>query len=444
MDGYDLHPGPYNYREFTLHDSVGLAAALERVGLSETVSKALPYFKFNKGKDEGYLDGLGGNIYTLYEHYLFTRDKEFLKAAYPQIKDLAYYIHQIREPQLIEALNNTALYGLLPAACSQDNFKYPSHLYVDNWWSLVGLKCAYETAIVLGEKEDAEFYKKEYKDFRSCILKSIDKAMSQNNFDYMPGFADPWPKEMKIVDLDHRILGETQMAWAHRPAMFPGDALGLEIPKEQFKHSYKHYWKKTGSFSNYDGGWFVEYEKLFWGYNAKISHPCIYLNMKDVSYKSLLWMVEHQSCPGGWMEAMPSRKNEEGFYEIAEGIVGDVPHTWSAAHYVLHLRDILLREKDDRLILFSAIPQEWLDNGEIIELKNAATYFGAIDIKLESHAQDKYLLLTINSKTPPAGGYEVLLPIDNIDKVDADAEVKITNSSLVLSKEATEAKIYLK
>jgi hypothetical protein len=444
MDGYDLHPGPYHYREFTLHDSVGLAAALERVGLSETVSKALPYFKFNKGKDEGYLDGLGGNIYTLYEHYLFTRDKEFLKAAYPQIKDLAYYIHQIREPQLIEALNNTALYGLLPAACSQDNFKYPSHLYVDNWWSLVGLKCAYEAAIVLGEKEDAEFFNEEYKNFRSCILKSIDKAMSQNNFDYMPGFADPWPKEMRVVDLDHRILGETQMAWAHRPAMFPGDALGLEIPKEQFKQSYKHYWKKAGSFSGYDGGWFVEYEKLFWGYNAKISHPCIYLNMEDVSYKSLLWMVEHQSCPGGWMEAMPSRKNEEGFYEIAEGIVGDIPHTWSAAHYVLHLRDILLREKDDKLIFFSAIPQEWLDDGEVIELKNAATYFGPIDIKLESHTQDKYLLLTVSCKTPPAGGYEVLLPIDNIDKVDANAEVKITNSSFVLSNEATEAKIYLK
>ena len=444
MDGYDLHPGPYHYRDFTLHDSVGLAAALERVGLTETVSKTLPYFKFNKGKDEGYLDGLGGNIYTLYEHYLFTRDKEYLKEVYPQIKELAYYIHEIREPQLIEALKNTALYGLLPAACSQDNFKFPSHLYVDNWWSLIGLKCAYEAAVVLGDKEDAEFYSKEYEDFRSCILKSIDKAMSQNNFDYMPGFADPWPKEMKIVDLGHRILGETQMAWAHRPAMFPGDALGLEIPKEQFKRSYKHYWKKTGAFSDYDGGWFVEYEKVFWGYNAKISHPCIYLNMEDASYKSLLWMVEHQSCPGGWMEAMPSRKNEKGFYEIAEGIIGDVPHTWSAAHYILHLRDIILREKDNKLILFSAIPKEWLDDGEIIELKNASTYFGSIDIKLESHVQNKYLELSINTKTPPAGGYEINLPIDNIEKVDANAQVKITNSSLTLSKEATEVKIYLK
>ena len=63
---------------------------------------------------------------------------------------------------------------------------------------------------------------------------------------------------------------------------------------------------------------------------------------------------------------------------------------------------------------------------------------------LESHAQDKYLTLTINTKTPPAGGYEVSLPTDNIDKVDTDAEVKTTNSRVTLSKEATEVKIYLK
>jgi hypothetical protein len=444
MDGYDLHPGPYNYREFTLHDSVGLAAALERVGLDETVAKALAYFNFNKGKEEGYLDGLGGNIFSLYEHYLFTHDKAYLKEVYPRIKDLAYYIHQLREPQLKEDLKGTSLYGLLPAACSQDNFKYPAHLYVDNWWSLIGLKCAYEAALVLDEKDDAAYAEKEYEDFRKCILASIDKAMSNDNLEYMPGFADDWPKEMRIVDLDHRILGETQMAWAHRPATFPGDALGLEIPREQFKKSYKHYWKKTGAFSDYDGGWFVEYEKLFWGYNAKISHPCIYLDMEDVSYKSLLWHVEHQSCPGGWMEAMPSRKNEQGFYEIAEGIVGDVPHTWSAAHFVLHLRDSLLREKDDKLILFSALPEEWIADGEIVELKKAATYFGPINIKLESHLKDKYLLLTLDSATPPAGGYEVRLPLDNIDKVETDAEVKITKSSFVLDKEAIKAKIYLK
>ena len=444
MDGYDLHPGPYHYREFTLHDSVGMAAVLDRVGLHQVVAKAMPYFKFSKGKDDGYLDALGGNIFSLYEHYLFIHDKNYLKEVYPQIRDLAYYINKIRRPQLGESFKNTALYGLLPAACSQDNFKYPSHLYVDNWWSLIGLKCAHNAALILDKKEDADFFNKEYESFRKCILNSIDKAMSNENMDYMPGFADSWPKKMRVVDLDHRILGETQMAWAHRPALFPGDALGVEIPKDKFKRSYKHYWKKTGSFSDYDGGWFVEYEKVFWGYNAKISHPCIYLDMEDTSYKSLLWLIEHQSCPGGWMEAMPSRKNKEGFYEIAQGIIGDVPHTWSAAHYILHLRDALLREKDDKLILFSAIPKEWLDDGKIIELKNAATYFGSIDIKLESHTRDKYLKLTINTKTPPGGGYEVNFPIDNIDKVDADAEVKFTSSSLSLSKEATEAKIYLK
>jgi hypothetical protein len=444
MDGYDLHPGPYNYREFTLHDSVGLAAALDRAGLHDTVSKAMDYFKFNKGKDEGYLDGLGGNIYILYDHYLFTKDKGYLESVYPQMKELAYYIAEIRKPQLIDDLKNTALYGLLPASCSQDNFKYPAHLYVDNWWALCGLKSASKAALILNETEDARFYNDEYENLKKCLLESIDKAMDNNKTDYMPAFADDWPKEMRVVDLDHRILGETQMAWAHRPATFPGDALGITIPEGLFKRSYMHYWNKTGSFSNYDGGWFVEYERLFWGYNGKISHPCIYLDMEDISYKSLLWMVEHQSCPGGWMEAMPTTKNEKGFYEISEGIVGDVPHTWSAAHYLLHLRNIILREKADKLILFSAIPKDWLDNGNVIEVKNAATYFGPIDIHLRSHISDKYLKLSIASATPPEGGYLVKLPLDNIEKVEGQAEAKITKDGIFLSNKAKDIKIYLK
>ena len=260
----------------------------------------------------------------------------------------------------------------------------------------------------------------------------------------MPAFADYWPKKMRKTGLDHRILGEAQMAWAHRPALFPGESLGIPVPKSLFKKSYKHYWKKAGSFSGYDGGWFVEYENLFWGYNAKISHPLIYLDMEEAAYKSMLWCVTHQSCPGGWMEAMPTRINKDGLREIKEGIVGDLPHTWSAAHFVLHLRNMLIREKGDKMLLLSSIPEEWLKDGEVIEVKNAPTYFGKVSFKLESRVKEGHLKLSINSKTPPAGGYEIKLPLKKIKRVKADGKSRLKGRTIILDKDTREAVIYLK
>lgn len=121
----------------------------------------------------------------------------------------------------------------------------------------------------------------------------IERVMKKESLPHMPAFADYWPKEMRIVDGEHRILGDAQMAWAHRPALFPGQNMGITIPLEFFANSYKQYWQRAGKFSGYDGGWFVEYEKVFWGYNLKLAHPLIYLGMNDVALKNIRWSIEH-------------------------------------------------------------------------------------------------------------------------------------------------------
>ena len=127
--------------------------------------------------------------------------------------------------------------------------------------------------------------------------------------------------------------------------------------------------------------------------------------MEDVALKNIEWGIEHQSCPGGWMEAMPSRLNNKGLREIAEGIIGDVPHGWSAAHYVLLLRDMLLHEDGNKLILLPCVPEAWLDDGKKIEVKNAPTYFGAVSFRIQSFRNKGFLKLTLDAATPPSEGY---------------------------------------
>ncbi len=410
MTGKELWPGPYFYDGFTLHDSVEMADALNKVGLSEITKGALSYFDYKD--DDPYIDGLGGSIYAFYEYYRITGDKKWLGEKYPQMLRDCKRLKSLRAKQLTDDLKGGPVYGLLPESVSQDNFTRKAHLYVDNWWGIIGIKAALESAKVLKEEDDVTWLTGEYKDFLECLINSFKKVMKREEVSYIPAFADYWPPDERVVDNEHRILGETQMAWAHRPALFPGLGLGIPVPLDLLKQSYQDYWKKSGQFSNYDGGWYVEYEEYFWGYNVMLAHAPLFLKMEDVTLKNMEWSIKHQSCPGGWMEAMNTRLNEQGFREIGYGVVCDIPHGWSAAHYVLTLRDMLLREEKGKLVLLSCVPESWLEDGKIIEVKKASTHFGGeANFCLESHLNEKFIELVLDFERVPPEGYILVSPL---------------------------------
>ncbi|MCK9554825.1 discoidin domain-containing protein [bacterium] len=443
MNGDEIYPGPFAYKTFFLHDAVEMAGAFDKVGLSEVTRRALKYFTYNEG--DGYLDGLGGSSFALFEHYRITKDKEYLRSVYPRILKACEIIREKRKPNLRPGLKDTALYGLMPPSVSQDNFSLPSHLYQDNWWSMIGLKAGEEAANVLGKKEDAEWMKKEYDSLRECALASIEKVMERENISYMPAFADYWPPEERKVDPDHRILGEAQMCSSHRTPLFPGQSLGIDVPEDLFARSYRHYWDVTGKFSGYDGGWYVEYEQVFWGYNIMIVHPLMYIGMEDVALKSLEWSISNLSCPGGWMEAMPSVEDGQGFRRIGEGIIGDVPHGWVAGYYVLLLRNMLLREENGFLLLLSCVPEKWFDDGKVIELKNAPTYFGDVSLKVESFIKDGFIKLSFDNIAPPEAGYVICSPLrKKISGVAIDGiPLKgVLTDKIPVPSDAREVKIY--
>ncbi|MCK9554815.1 hypothetical protein M0R36_03230 [bacterium] len=410
MKGKEICPGPLNYKYFYLHDAVEIVNAIDISGLRNIAEKALDVFNYRIG--DGYLDGLGGSVFALFDHFRLNRDVKYLKEVYPRIIKSAGLIKSKRAPQLSPELKKSPFYGLLHTSVSQDNFGTHAHLYLDNWWALVGLRCAVFAAKTLKKTKDILWLKKEYLSLENAINDSLEKVLKREKISYMPAFADYWPPADRKVDGGHRILGDTQMAWAHRPALFPGRSLGLKIPEKLFKESYKKYWKKAGSFSSYDGGWFVEYEKVFWGYNFLLAHPMMYLGMEDVALKNIEWGIKNQSCPGGWMEAMPAKKDKNGKWEIAVGIIGDVPHGWSAAFYILLLRNMLIREENNQIVLCPAVPESWFEEGKSIEVKDAPTHFGKISFRLECLAGEKVIRLDIGMKAPPSGGFKIKIPVN--------------------------------
>jgi hypothetical protein len=70
------------------------------------------------------------------------------------------------------------------------------------------------------------------------------------------------------------------------------------------------------------------------------------------------------------------------------GCMGDGQHVWAAAEWVLMLRNCFVREEDDRLILCSGIPRDWLTKNQTISFGPAPTSFGDINISIKPQGQN--------------------------------------------------------
>ncbi len=61
-----------------------------------------------------------------------------------------------------------------------------------------------------------------------------------------------------------------------------------------------------------------------------------------------------------------------------------LPHLYSGSQQLFMLRTMLLREDENRLVLCSAAPRDWLRDGEVIRVDDAPTRFGNASFRIDS------------------------------------------------------------
>ena len=94
------------------------------------------------------------------------------------------------------------------------------------------------------------------------------------------------------------------------------------------------------------------------------------------------------------------------------GHLGDVPHTWIAAEYLLAFASMVAaeREADDSLVLASGMPWEWISSDEGFSVKNLPTRFGNLDFHISSDGHE--MRLTVGDQLSiPAGGLSISPPL---------------------------------
>ncbi len=100
-----------------------------------------------------------------------------------------------------------------------------------------------------------------------------------------------------------------------------------------------------------------------------------------------------------------------------------VPHGWALASFCLLLRDSLVFETSNRLVLLSGVPEQWFEAGQRVELK-LPTEYGNVHMQLRG-TQDG-VELRVKAQSEPKEGIWVRLP-----QGFAHTEVRIPNGYTV-------------
>jgi hypothetical protein len=80
-----------------------------------------------------------------------------------------------------------------------------------------------------------------------------------------------------------------------------------------------------------------------------------------------------------------------------------LPHLRSGTQQLRLLRNMLVREDGDRLLLAQAAPQHWLADRKQLAVREAPTVFGKVSYTIDSHVAQGRITVKLDppSRTPP-------------------------------------------
>ncbi|HEX2999921.1 MAG TPA: hypothetical protein VHR86_06770, partial [Armatimonadota bacterium] len=207
-------------------------------------------------------------------------------------------------------------------------------------------------------------------------------------------------------------LISSAMARGTSCALWPCAVLDTNDPLT--KRSFDIYWDKWIRPS--DGGFI--HKGHFWPYaGMDMAQGYLMLGQRERAWRMLDWTLEHDPTHGfySWPEGM--------FTDDLTLAEGDMPHGWMCAAYVSLVRNMLVRESADGVVLLSGVPQHWLKPGARISVQDFPSEFGMVSY---TAVVSKSAVILTFSGTKPDGICRVALPGRPEVKVIPDArEVRI-------------------
>jgi hypothetical protein len=415
--------GPAVYRQYWGRGEYFQARALEVGGFLEPARASVEH-ALHIINDDGEWDGppasgwpawdnAGGNAGAVWEYYQFSRDKDWLAAAYPSLLRATEWIAEHREETTVEdgadlppgaqpikrmissrcrpeptpplrLGEKPYWFGLLPWSYGDSGLP-EGHSFSHNFLAAYAEQVTAEAARTLGHEDAATQLGREYDDYVSAIRESVRRAVTleQASPPYLPAmptypegaysqtFLGVYPTGLYAPD-DPLVSGliarmereekqglPTNVAWAGPAGVWAGEAMNMA-------ETYLLRGEK---------------EKAAAMLEAALNH----------SYTTKVWKEEilvDVDAPRACDTPHSKRANMEG--------TGDMPEAWANANLVLLLRDMLVNERGEQLHLLAGSPASWVPEGKSLLLEDApVTTGGELSLRVE-HVNGKLWRIAVD------------------------------------------------
>lgn len=365
-DGEFISPGPYLYHRFWYRDSAPMIQALDGLGFSRRARQVINAFPmrltsegFFRGPD-GEWDSNGAVLWSVYQHYLFTRSDFWLAGHYPQLLRAAHWIRQMRSRH---SMDRNSFPGLMPKSLSAEHLGTVDQYFWDTFWSLAGIQSFVQISEALRKTTHAAEYDREENNFRRDILDALNTITERLGEQLIP--ATP------TRGFDESAIGSIC-------CLYPLRALsdGLPHPQNTVRRLLSKFVDERGFFHPFVHSGYNPYLTMH------IAHALLWMNDTDAAWRVANSIFKQAPSPYSLPEAIHPK--------TGGGAMGDGHHGWAAAEILLFLRDCLIREEGESLLVFHGAANTFFRSNQAISMTDVPTTFGKFSCSLrwesERHA----------------------------------------------------------
>ena len=341
--GPALQPGPRRYTRSWIRDGAMMSAALLRMGQADAVRDFIRWYARYQRAD-GFVpccvdrdgvdplvehDSHGQWVALVADHYRFTADEALLRECWPSVEKALGYLESI--------LGTDGPDGLLPISVSHEGYlAQPVHSYWDNFWAVRGLRDAVPLAELLGHAALAQRWRALAARLSAALFASIEATRRTRALDFTPG-------SIEWADFDPTATANAVYLLGVPPEL---DRAALERTFDLYLADWRR--RRSGAlpWSNYTP------------YEIRIIGALVRLGRRGDALELLRFFLADRR-PEPWNQWPEIAWRDAA----APAHLGDLPHTWIAAEYVLSLRSVFAYEEEGggRLILAAGLDPDWLE-----------------------------------------------------------------------------------
>lgn len=375
-----------NVNKFQYHhwyggcDTGTMVHAFELMGLLDDSRQALLYFlsrqrpdgvfpMFDDEEEPRYWELFGWNLWNWGRHYQLTRDRTFLETVYPGV---------LRAVAWHERITAADEFGVFPTTTiSDDAYLKDCRQTGQHFWALIGLRHAVFMAREMGRSDEAARFEAQAQRFRAAFERLLEKQTALTG-GYIPPALDrttagnDWDNlltlypEVLFDPEDPRVDATLNTTRARYQEGLLAYTWPMAIAEEGDEIRYNeqpgiHYWQSPN--------------------NAQTLLVRGHLADQEEAVRILYALLLHTTSthlPGEFGTIPWSTRDVNHAHNL-------LPQGLTGAKTIELIRNMLVREQGEDLVLLSALSPEWLQPDNPLEVRDAPTSFGPLSFTVKRY-----------------------------------------------------------